>query len=50
LDKGIAMGLLERGSERMDEVIQVPTLGGVTIPARVCDPVFYDKEGKKQDV
>ncbi|MGH1329359.1 MAG: sarcosine oxidase subunit alpha family protein [Paracoccaceae bacterium] len=51
LGQGIAMGLVERGPERMGEVLQFPRLGkdaGV-IHARICDPVFYDKDGAKSD-
>ncbi|SHE63558.1 sarcosine oxidase subunit alpha [Loktanella atrilutea] len=50
LGKGIAMGLVRRGPERMGEVIAFTKTGGGTVDARICDPVFYDKEGKKQNV
>ncbi|WP_434621452.1 sarcosine oxidase subunit alpha family protein [Tabrizicola sp. M-4] len=50
LKKGIAMGLLKRGPERMGEVVEFNTVTGGTVKARVVDPVFYDKEGEKQNV
>ena len=50
LKKGIAMGLLHRGPERMGEVVEFNTVKGGTVKARVVDPVFYDKEGEKQNV
>ena len=52
LDRGIAMGLVEHGPDRIGEVIDFPTLGGsdTAIRARIVDPVFYDKDGEKQNV
>ena len=50
LGRGIAMGLVLRGPERMGEVLEFPTTGGRTVMARIVDPVFYDKAGEKQDV
>ena len=52
LDKGIAMGLVKGGPDRIGDIISFPTLekGGREIQARICDPVFYDKEGEKQNV
>jgi sarcosine oxidase, subunit alpha len=44
------MGLLKRGPERMGEVVEFNTVTGGTVKARVVDPVFYDKEGEKQNV
>jgi sarcosine oxidase subunit alpha len=44
------MGLIARGPERMGEVVDFPTLDGRTVQARICDPVFYDKAGEKQNV
>lgn len=51
LGQGIAMGLIEYGPDRMGEILQFPRLGKDTgvIHARICDPVFYDKEGVKPD-
>ncbi len=52
LKKGIAMGLVLHGPDRMGEVISFPTVDGTNtvIKARICDPVFYDKDGEKQNV
>ena len=50
LGKGIAMGLVHRGPDRMGEVITFTTTTGDTVDARIVDPVFYDKDGEKQNV
>ncbi|WP_323022301.1 sarcosine oxidase subunit alpha family protein [Pararhodobacter sp.] len=50
LGKGIAMGLLHKGPERMGEVVQFQNASGGTVAARVVDPCFYDKAGEKQNV
>ncbi|MEP2530939.1 sarcosine oxidase subunit alpha family protein [Shimia sp.] len=50
LDKGIAMGLVHRGPERMGEVIEFNKVDGSSVQARIVDPVFYDKDGEKQNV
>ena len=49
LGRGIAMGLVLNGPERMGEVLDF-VAGNKTIKARVCDQVFYDKDGEKQNV
>ncbi|RMD47439.1 MAG: sarcosine oxidase subunit alpha family protein, partial [Alphaproteobacteria bacterium] len=50
LGRSIAMGLVERGPERMGEVLDFVRTDGGIIKARICDPVFYDKEGARQNV
>jgi sarcosine oxidase subunit alpha len=50
LGKGIAMGLVHKGPDRMGEVLEFPGLDGKTYKARIVDPVFYDKQGEKQNV
>ncbi|PTE22001.1 sarcosine oxidase subunit alpha family protein [Cereibacter changlensis JA139] len=50
LGKGIAMGLVLRGPDRMGEVLDFPKIGGGSVKARIVDQVFYDKEGAKQNV
>jgi sarcosine oxidase subunit alpha len=50
LDRSIAMALIEGGSGRMGETLSFPLEGGKVIKARVVDPVFYDKEGARQNV
>ena len=50
LGKGIAMGLVHKGPERMGEVLDFVDLGGETIQAKIVSPIFYDPEGEKQNV
>ncbi|MEM9638791.1 MAG: glycine cleavage T C-terminal barrel domain-containing protein, partial [Pseudomonadota bacterium] len=50
LGKGIAMGLVLHGPDRMGEVLEFPGTDGATYKARIVDPVFYDKEGEKGNV
>jgi len=50
LNRGIAMGLVERGPERMGEVLTFPSTDGRLYRARIVDPVVYDPAGEKQDV
>ena len=51
LGRGIAMGLVLHGPDRMGEVIQFAKTDGTTmIDAKIVDPVFYDKDGEKQNV
>ena len=50
LNKGIAMGLVLRGPDRMGELLSFPGTDGKTYSARIVDPVFYDKDGEKQNV
>ena len=50
LERGIAMGLVHKGPERMGEVIEFNKVDGTTVRAKIVDPVFYDKEGEKQNV
>lgn len=50
LKRGIAMGLITGGLGRMGEVVEFNTVSGSTVKAKVVDPVFYDKEGEKQNV
>ncbi len=50
LGKGIAMGLVLHGPDRMGEVLDFPGTDGTVYQARIVDPVFYDKDGEKQNV
>jgi len=50
LGRGIAMGLIRGGLDRLGEVVEFTNLAGAPIKARIVDPVFYDKEGAKQNV
>ncbi|WP_430463977.1 sarcosine oxidase subunit alpha family protein [Tabrizicola sp.] len=47
LKKGIAMGLIKGGMDRLGDVVEFNTLTTATVKARVVDPVFYDKDGEK---
>ncbi len=49
LDRSIALGLIEGGLERIEDVIDFPIDDTRVIKARVVDPVFYDPEGRKQN-
>ncbi|MHA1545529.1 MAG: glycine cleavage T C-terminal barrel domain-containing protein, partial [Alphaproteobacteria bacterium] len=49
LGRSIALALIERGRERHGERICLP-YGGETTQAQIVDPVFYDKEGARQNV
>ncbi len=49
LNRGIAMGLVKHGPDRMGEVLDFPGDGGKVHQARIVDQVFYDKEGAKND-
>ncbi|PWE33994.1 sarcosine oxidase subunit alpha family protein [Maritimibacter sp. 55A14] len=40
LGRSIAMGLVERGAERMGETLNFTTTGGDTIKAKIVEPVF----------
>lgn len=50
LNRGIAMGLVLHGPDRMGEVIDFPGTDGATYKARIVSPVFYDPDGEKQNV
>lgn len=44
----IALGLLAGGLERKGQTVYAEyPLRGESVPVRVCDPVFYDPEGKR---
>tara|TARA_R110002049_G_scaffold10127_6_gene50542 strand:- start:11315 stop:14332 length:3018 start_codon:yes stop_codon:yes gene_type:complete len=50
LNRGIAMGLVLNGPDRMGEVLTFPGTDGKTYEAKIVDPVFYDRDGEKQNV
>ncbi|MCV2893994.1 sarcosine oxidase subunit alpha family protein [Lentibacter sp. XHP0401] len=50
LGKGIAMGLLHKGPDRMGETVEFPGTDGKSYSAKVVSAVFYDPEGEKQNV
>ncbi len=50
LGHSIAMALIRGGAKRMGETLTFPIGEGKVIRAKVVDPVFYDKEGERQNV
>lgn len=50
LGRGIAMGIVLNGPDRMGEVIDFPKVDGTIVKAKIVDQVFYDKDGEKQNV
>ncbi|MEM9477289.1 MAG: sarcosine oxidase subunit alpha family protein, partial [Pseudomonadota bacterium] len=50
LGKGIAMGLVLNGPDRMGDVLSFTNIDGPPIKARIVSPVFYDPDGEKQNV
>ncbi|KHA51729.1 sarcosine oxidase subunit alpha family protein [Sulfitobacter geojensis] len=50
LGKGIAMGLVLNGPDRMGEVLTFPGTDGKDYEAKIVNPVFYDADGEKQNV
>ena len=56
LGRGIAMGLVLHGPDRMGEVLEFartardPDSNLRTVEARIVSPVFYDPDGEKQNV
>jgi sarcosine oxidase, subunit alpha len=49
LGRGIALGLVHRGPERMGEVIAFQGDGEKAVEARIVETCFYDKAGEKQN-
>ncbi|MBU2993092.1 sarcosine oxidase subunit alpha family protein [Octadecabacter sp. 1_MG-2023] len=50
LERGIAMGLVHNGPDRMGEVITFPKTDGTQVQAKIVNAVFYDPAGEKQNV
>ncbi|RJL05412.1 sarcosine oxidase subunit alpha family protein [Paracoccus aestuarii] len=50
LDRPIAMALVRHGPARMGQVLDFPMPSGEVLKGRITDPVFYDKEGARQNV
>jgi sarcosine oxidase, subunit alpha len=49
LGRGIAMGLVLHGPNRMGEVIEFAKLDGTMLQVKIVDQVFYDAAGDKQN-
>ena len=50
LGRGIAMGLVLNGPDRMGDVLNFPDTDGKPHEARIVSAVFYDPDGEKQNV
>ena len=50
LDVYKRQGLIKGGMDRLGDVVDFNTVSGGTVKAKVVDPVFYDKDGEKQNV
>ena len=50
LGHSIALAMVKRGRERMDEVLYAPQADGRVIQCRITSPVFYDPKGERQNV
>jgi sarcosine oxidase subunit alpha len=50
LNRGIAIGLVAQGPDRMGEILNFPDLSGNEVKVKLVDPVFYDKNGDRQNV
>jgi sarcosine oxidase subunit alpha len=50
LGYSIALAMIKRGRERMDEVLYAPQADGRVIQCRITSPVFYDPKGERQNV
>ena len=52
LKRGIAMGLIKHGPDRMGDIVSFPTVDGTgtVVKAKIVSPVFYDVDGEKQNV
>jgi len=49
LGRGIAMGLVRHGPDRMGEELEFSNLGEAPVRAKIVSPVFFDPDGEKQD-
>ncbi len=49
LGRGIAMGLVREGPNRMGEILQFTRIGAAPVEARIVSPVFYDPDGERQN-
>ena len=49
LGRGIAMGLVHKGPERMGQTVTFVRTDGTEVPAKIVSTVFHDPEGEKQN-
>ena len=50
LGRSIALAVVRGGRSRMGARIHSILMTGETIPVTICNPVFYDREGERQNV
>jgi sarcosine oxidase subunit alpha len=50
LARSIALALVKAGRSRIGETVFVSLADGQFAPARICEPVFYDPKGERQNV
>ncbi len=50
LKHSVAMAVVKGGLSRMGEKVYMPLADGTTIEAEICNPVFYDPKGERQNV
>ena len=43
----LLQALVRHGTGRMGQVLEFPLPSGEVLKGRICDPVFYDKEGAR---
>ena len=48
-DHPIALAMLKDGTSRMGDEVEIPLMNGKIIKATVTDPIFYDKEGLRNN-
>ncbi len=50
LGHSIAMAVVKGGLKKMGETVFMPQADGTNIEAEICNPVFYDPKGDRQNV
>jgi sarcosine oxidase subunit alpha len=50
LGRSIALALVKGGHARMGQSVHAALADGRVVPATICKPMFYDPDGKRQDV
>lgn len=50
LGHSIAMAVVKGGLKKMGETVYMPQANGTVIEAEICNPVFYDPKGDRQNV
>ena len=50
LGRSIAMAVVKGGLQKMGEKVYMPQADGTTIEAEICNPVFFDPKGDRQNV